>query len=72
MKCIFSIAPVERLAKSREYFSLRSTHWTLVLVVSDAGLASGVLLVFGTCEYRASEHPTGERRTWPDHCSHIR
>jgi len=28
MKCIFSIAPVGSLAKSREYFSLRNTHGT--------------------------------------------
>jgi len=29
MKCIFSIAPVENLEKSREYFLLRNTHRTL-------------------------------------------
>ena len=29
MKCIFSIAPVGSLEKSRECFSLRNTHWTL-------------------------------------------
>jgi len=30
MKCIFSIAPVGNLEKSRECFSLRNTHQTLV------------------------------------------
>ena len=29
MKCIFSIAPVGKLEKSRECFSLRNTHRTL-------------------------------------------
>jgi len=29
MKCIFSIVPVGKLEKSREYFSLRNTHRTL-------------------------------------------
>ena len=29
MKCIFSIAPVGNLEKSRECFLLRNTHWML-------------------------------------------
>jgi len=36
MKCIFSIAPVGNLEKSRECFSLRNTHRTLVVEAPDA------------------------------------
>ena len=38
MKCIFSIAPVGNLEKSRECFSLRNTHRTLCAEAPDAGL----------------------------------
>jgi len=37
IKCIFSIAPVGNLEKSRECSSLRNTHRTLVVVAPDAG-----------------------------------
>ena len=50
MKCIFFIAPVESLEKSREYFSLENTHQRLAVEASDAGPASGVLLVSGAGE----------------------
>jgi len=36
MKCIFSIAPVGTLDKSRECFSLRNTHRTLASGAPDA------------------------------------
>ena len=36
MKCIFSIAPVGKLEKSWECFSLRNTHRTLVTEAPDA------------------------------------
>ena len=36
MKCIFSIAPVGNLEKSRECSSLRNTHWTLDVEAPDA------------------------------------
>jgi len=36
MKCIFSIAPVENLEKSRECSSQRNTHWTLAVEAPDA------------------------------------
>jgi len=35
MKCIFSIAPVGNLEKSRECSSLRNTHWTLAVEAPD-------------------------------------
>jgi len=36
MKCIFSIASVGNLKKSREYSSLRNTHRTLAVEAPDA------------------------------------
>ena len=36
MKCISSIAPVGKLEKSRECFSLRNTHRTLATEAPDA------------------------------------
>jgi len=36
MKCIFSIAPVANLEKSRKCFSLRNTHRTLAAEAPDA------------------------------------
>jgi len=38
MKCIFSIAPVGNLEKSRECFSVGNTHRTLCAEAPDAGL----------------------------------
>ena len=38
LKCIFSIAPVGVLEKSREYFSVGNTHRTLCAEAPDAGL----------------------------------
>ena len=38
MKCIFSIAPVGVLEKSRECFSVGNTHRTLCAEAPDAGL----------------------------------
>jgi len=38
MKCIFSIAPVGVLEKSRECFSVGNTHQTLCAEAPDAGL----------------------------------
>ena len=37
-KCIFSIAPVGSLEKSRECFSVGNTHRTLCAEAPDAGL----------------------------------
>ena len=37
IKCIFSIALVGNLEKSRECFLLRNTHRTMVLAAPDAG-----------------------------------
>ena len=39
------------------------THRTHDSTTSDAGPASGVLLVFGVREKCVSEHPMGERQT---------
>ena len=38
MKCIFSIAPVENLEKSRECSLQRNTHRTLAFEAPDVGL----------------------------------
>ena len=38
IKCIFSIAPVGNLEKSRECFSVRNTQRTLCAEAPDAGL----------------------------------
>ena len=45
IKCIFSIAPVGSLEKSREYFS----HRTLVLAAPDAGPERPVWCLWRRC-----------------------
>jgi len=60
MKCIFSIAPVRTLEKSRECFSLRNTHRTLVSGAPDAESEHPVQTVSGPA--RARHWTTGTER----------
>jgi len=55
IKCIFSIAPVGSLEKSRECFSLRNTHRTLVLAAPDAGPERPVWCLWCRCAPDAPE-----------------
>ena len=52
MKCIFSIAPVGNLEKSRECFSLRNTHRTLASEAPDAKSERPVQTVPGPARVR--------------------
>ena len=55
MKCIFSIAPVGNLEKSRECFSLRNTHRTLSAEAPDAGPERPVWCLWCRCAPDAPE-----------------
>jgi len=63
--CIFSIAPMGSLEKSREYFSLRNTHRTQVLAAPDAASARPVRCLTLARVSRA-------HRTRTEHCSLVR
>jgi len=72
MKLIFSIAPVDSLEKLWECFHWKNTHRTLAMEASDTGSASGALWKLSERFNRASERPTGERRTQAEHYFRVR
>jgi len=65
MKCIFSIAPVGNLEKSRECFSLRNTHRTLASGAPDAESERPVQSVPGPARVRHRTLGTGRRLERP-------
>ena len=74
MKCIFSIAPVGKLDKSRECFSLRNTHRTLASRAPDAASERPVQTVPRLARVRHRMTGTGRRpvrpvvRVWCEIC----
>jgi len=62
MKCISSIAPVEKLDKSRECFSLRNTNRTLASGAPDAESERPVQSVPGSARVRHRTPGTGRRQ----------
>jgi len=62
MKCIFFYCT------GGKFGEVVGTHRTLAAEASDAGLASGVLLVSGASKNFASDHPTGGHQTQSEHC----
>ena len=65
MKCIFSIAPVESLEKSRECFSVENTHRTLASGAPDAASERPVQKVPGLARVRHRITGTGRRPVRP-------
>ena len=65
MKCIFSIAPVGNLEKSRECFSLRNTHRTLASGALDAESERPVQTLPGPARVRHRTTGTGRRPVRP-------
>jgi len=61
MKCISSIAPVGKLEKSRECFSLRNTHRTLASGAPDAESERPVQLVPSSARVRHRTPGIGRR-----------
>jgi len=68
MKCIFSIAPVGKLDKLRECFSLRNTHRTLASGAPDVESERSVQTVPGPARVRHWTTDTGRRPVRPVVC----
>ena len=72
MKCISSIAPVGKLDKSRECFSLKNTHRTLTSRAPDAESEHPVLIMPCSARVRHWTLGTGRRLEHPVFESNVR
>ena len=65
MKCVFSIAPVGNLEKSRECFSLRNSHRTLASGAPNAESEHPLQTMPGSARVRHRTTGTGRRPVRP-------